>query len=212
MSQDIWFTADTHFGHKLMSRLRGHASIEEMDEAQISSWNAHVKKGDMVYVMGDMFWNRKGMDATAGRLNGTVTLVKGNHDSYTALAKHPHWGTRVVRSYAGLWRMPDRQRIFMGHYAQRTWQHQYRDCWHFYGHSHANLPEWEWTEGRVYNYEELREKMQGRLDFPAPNPGDELRGISLRMPPSANADREVLLRIADYFGPDHHTKEEMIHE
>lgn len=56
----IYFTADTHFGHKNVIRFcdRPFASAEEMDEVMIKNWNSRVRGKDIVYILGDMFFGR----------------------------------------------------------------------------------------------------------------------------------------------------------
>ena len=47
----IFFTSDTHFGHKAIIQFakRPCQNVEEMNEMLISNWNSVVKKGDTVY-------------------------------------------------------------------------------------------------------------------------------------------------------------------
>src|SRR5687767_6574594 len=79
---DIFYTADSHWFHKLMVTRRGFSSVEEMNERLIENWNAVVKKGDRVYHLGDVSLGKPEPTAEIlGRLNGTIYLVRGNHDS-----------------------------------------------------------------------------------------------------------------------------------
>lgn len=78
----IYFTSDTHFGDKkiLASRTMFN-SVEEMDEALISKWNAKITNEDTVYILGDI--TPKGittMKSYVNRLNGKKHLIIGNHD------------------------------------------------------------------------------------------------------------------------------------
>lgn len=78
---EIYLIGDTHFGHKLIARVRGFSSIEEHDEALIENWNSVVKKRDTVWHLGDVAFGKQNLEKVA-RLNGTKKLVLGNHDQY----------------------------------------------------------------------------------------------------------------------------------
>lgn len=80
-----FFTSDTHFGHsniiKFEAENRPFSSTEEMDEVLIERWNSVVRRGDIVYHLGDAIMG----DFKAGiekmrRLNGKIILIPGNHD------------------------------------------------------------------------------------------------------------------------------------
>lgn len=53
----IFFTSDLHFGHENVLRFdnRPFATVEEMDSELIRRWNAKVGRGDLVYVLGDIY-------------------------------------------------------------------------------------------------------------------------------------------------------------
>ena len=78
---EIYLIGDTHFGHPLVARLRGFASVEEHDEAVIGRWNSVVRVQGKVYHLGGVAM-RKASLALCGRLNGKKRLVRGNHDIY----------------------------------------------------------------------------------------------------------------------------------
>lgn len=54
----------------------------EMTEALISNWNAVIREGDEVWVLGDFMMNTNAerISKNLSRLNGTKHLVVGNHD------------------------------------------------------------------------------------------------------------------------------------
>lgn len=82
-----WFTSDHHFGHErimelIPDRRRRFGCVERMTEGMIEAWNERVAPGDVVFHLGDF---SLGLDAEAiagivARLNGRITLVRGNHD------------------------------------------------------------------------------------------------------------------------------------
>lgn len=82
---EIWFTSDTHFGHKNIleyeKEARPFKTVEEMNETLISNWNNTVGKKDTIYHIGDFAFGRHNI-SIAGRLNGIKKLVLGNHDTY----------------------------------------------------------------------------------------------------------------------------------
>ncbi len=68
----IYFTADTHFGHKniIGSCARPFQNVEEMDEIMIARWNERVTANDKVYIMGDMFFRCQNPEEILQRLRG----------------------------------------------------------------------------------------------------------------------------------------------
>ena len=78
-----YYIADWHYDHTNILNFdnRPFKTCEEMNRELIRRWNAVVKPGDSVYVLGDMFWC-KGDDAVSvlKQLNGNKYLIKGNHD------------------------------------------------------------------------------------------------------------------------------------
>lgn len=79
----VWFTSDTHFGHKNIIKYcdRPFDDTDQMDEIIIERWNATVPENGIVFHLGDVAMG----DITkslpkVGRLNGYKILVTGNHD------------------------------------------------------------------------------------------------------------------------------------
>lgn len=54
------YIADTHFGHSNIIRFdhRPFSDVYQMEEAMVMSWNAAVRKGDHVYILGDFCWGK----------------------------------------------------------------------------------------------------------------------------------------------------------
>jgi len=99
---DIWFTADTHFGHANIlkfkredgSPVRTFSDVEEMDEIMIERWNAVVKPGDTVWHLGDVFF-RDGARHLS-RLHGVKSLILGNHDTPDSIHLRQHFGSPLI--------------------------------------------------------------------------------------------------------------------
>ncbi len=95
---DVWFTADTHFGHKNIIGYckRPFASLDAMDRTLIRNWNERVKEGDTVIFLGDLCFHnspggktgegtsKKAADYLSG-LNGYKVFIGGNHDGNNSL-------------------------------------------------------------------------------------------------------------------------------
>lgn len=82
---EVWFTADTHFGHRAMARdgkgWRPFDTVLEHDEHLIAQWNKVVRPGDQVWHLGDVgLASEQYVFACLGRLHGTKHLIAGNHD------------------------------------------------------------------------------------------------------------------------------------
>ena len=108
--------------------------MEEMNEVLIQNWNSKVKTSAKVYVLGDFAWKRPAH--FADRLNGTISLIRGNHDSdtITKLAK-------IFETVAELQRINiDSKTITLCHFSMRKWHKSHFNSWHLYGHSHGKLP------------------------------------------------------------------------
>lgn len=85
----IWFTSDLHFGHRAViqycNRPYEHGNIEKMDADLVKTWNATVKRSELVYCLGDMSFHKPGIGVPLLReLNGRKILILGNHDKYSA--------------------------------------------------------------------------------------------------------------------------------
>lgn len=79
---ETFFTSDTHFYHnkEFLYKPRGFDSIEEMNEAIVENWNSIVHNGDLVYHLGDVMMGDYDVNILK-RLNGTIVLIRGNHDT-----------------------------------------------------------------------------------------------------------------------------------
>lgn len=137
-SAELYFTSDTHFGHKMMAeKIRGFSSSEEMDEELIRRWNAVIPKNGHVFHLGDLsFRNRPKTESILARLNGVKYLVSGNHDHGS---KKAYAAFQWIKPYYELTVEDTCQRIVMCHYAFRVWNRGHYGAWNLHGHSHGNL-------------------------------------------------------------------------
>jgi calcineurin-like phosphoesterase family protein len=91
-NQSVYFTSDTHFGHKNILQFcnRPWETVEEMNEALINNWNSVVKENDIVFHLGDvqLGGGNQLMDNIFPRLNGHIILILGNHDGHNLKPRH----------------------------------------------------------------------------------------------------------------------------
>ena len=135
---EVFFTADSHFGHKGILRLssRPFESVEAMEAALIDRWNEVVGPQDLVYHLGDFcFKGSKAAAAVLERLNGEIVLIRGNHDSANSL-RLDRW-----RSVHDLLEINHRkQRIALCHYPLLEWPGAWKGALHLHGHTHGAVP------------------------------------------------------------------------
>jgi len=142
---NTFFTADLHLSHDaILKHCNRPWSIEEHNDALIARWNAIVSKRDTVYVLGDMMMVRAQPDGTPRmkiyrrlrhRLNGSIILIKGNHDAgsseyYDCFTKVYDFGAEVKI---------DGEKIVLCHYPMRSWNRSFHGSFHAFGHLHGRL-------------------------------------------------------------------------
>jgi calcineurin-like phosphoesterase family protein len=127
----IWFTSDTHFGHKNIIKYcnRPFKDVEQMNRTLIENWNARVAEGDTVYFLGDFcFGNHEVYEA---ELNGNIMFIKGSHDPW--LKQYPYLFPLKTKIDG------EDKLIVLCHYAMRSWEKSHYGSWHLFGHHHGRL-------------------------------------------------------------------------
>lgn len=134
----LFFTADTHFGHKNIIDYckRPFRDVEEMNETLIDNWNGTVGKNDIVFHLGDfgmgdaVEWNR-----ILERLNGRIYLVAGNHDLRTLSSGGI---TRFEGISMQILIQVGKRKIYLNHYPFLCFSGSEHDSWQLFGHIHSN--------------------------------------------------------------------------
>lgn len=138
----VFFTSDLHFGHENVIRFdnRPFETVEEMDAELIRRWNAKVRKGDLVYVLGDMIWKTRNSDAETliRSLNGQIILIKGNHDHFlhNAKAKNALAGVKDYDDICVKFEDGTDKRVVLCHYYIPFYNGHRWQAVHLHGHSH----------------------------------------------------------------------------
>ena len=143
MSRQL-YVADWHYGHKniISFDARPFFSVEEMNQALVDRWNQAVEPGDTVYCLGDMFWCKsKEAISVLDELNGSIYLVKGNHDMCN--------DSQFKKRFAGIadyMEIKDKDKnVVLSHYPIPCFKNHYYGWYHLYGHVHVSF-EWGMME------------------------------------------------------------------
>jgi len=148
-----FYIADWHYGHGhiLSFDNRPFVSVEQMNQALVDRWNNAVGAGDLVYVLGDMFWGKaKEAMSVLDNLNGQIFLVKGNHDRCNSggfIKKFVKVSEYMEVEDGG-------RRIVLCHYPIPCFKNHFYGWYHLYGHVHNSF-EARMMEHDRYLMEEL---------------------------------------------------------
>lgn len=137
---------------------RGYSSIEEHDEDLIRIWNETVLLEDTVYHLGDVMLgeNSHGLDCLS-RLNGTIKIVQGNHDTAVRLALYESLPNVEVVGWATMIRYK-KYNIYLSHYPTKCSNYDdgvslHRKVLSFCGHSHTTDRFADWDDLGAYHVE-----------------------------------------------------------
>lgn len=153
----VFYTADTHLGHKLVAGLRGFGDDTDAHDAELANaWDRAVSKDDLVWVLGDLTMGNleRALDWFEQR-PGRKRLVLGNHDAGHPMHRDaPKYLKRYYRAFE-LATTAARTRIggmevLLSHFPYTTdhgfearfpqWRLPDFGAWLLHGHTHA--PAW----------------------------------------------------------------------
>lgn len=142
MSEQIWFTSDTHFGHRRIKdfcpRTRRGDTVDEHDQILIDNWREDVRPGDRVYCLGDMFFHSAVRTREIMRqLTGNIHLIYGNHDSVIEGNADIRRMFASVSHYKEL--RLDNIKVCLFHFPIHEWHHIHKGAFHLYGHVHGGV-------------------------------------------------------------------------
>jgi calcineurin-like phosphoesterase family protein len=91
-TRQIFFFSDPHFNHESAIRFsnRPFRDLDHQREEIRKRWNNKVSPGDIVYVLGDVFFKIESPEKEKeylDSLNGKKILIKGNHDTNYSLMR-----------------------------------------------------------------------------------------------------------------------------
>lgn len=133
-----FYISDWHYGHTncLAFDNRPFKTIEEMNAALVERWNAAVSAGDVVYVLGDMFWcNADVAIPVLDSLNGQVFLIKGNHDR----CHIKKFADKFVKVTEYMEIEDGDRKVVLSHYPIPCFKNHFYGWFHLYGHVHNSF-------------------------------------------------------------------------
>lgn len=140
----VFFTSDLHHNHLNIIRYcnRPYNSVEEMNEGLVQSWNSVVPEDGHTFILGDLSFSKDFSGKAVPwllRLNGTKSLILGNHDKHVAKAD------LSAVFYNHVFEMADvligDQPVVLCHYPMVSWNGSHRGSWQLYGHVHGTIPD-----------------------------------------------------------------------
>ncbi len=134
----LYFTSDTHLGHAAVIR---HDSapfpdIDTRDQFILDRHNDLIGQQDDLYHLGDVAMTADKLFWYLGKANGRIHLIRGNHDDKIAWKHRELFASAHEAHYL----RAENKRIYLSHYAHRTWRNSHHGSYHLYGHSHGCLP------------------------------------------------------------------------
>ena len=136
-SDNIWFTADTHFCHDIIVKFshRPFRDAAEMNDELIRRWNETVPEDGIVFHLGDFCQgNSSDWNNIMYRLHGKIYLILGNHDVKNM---RPGYAQRFEQVAEQMTISVGGQSIILNHNPFLCYGGSYRDVWQLFGHVHS---------------------------------------------------------------------------
>lgn len=161
----IYLSSDFHFSHNknFVYETRGFHAIEDMNEAIIERFNSVITKEDELYVLGDLCLGGGSAEAISAnkalieRLNGTLHIILGNHDTQKRVEMYQKCKNIESIDYATVLKYK-KYYFYLSHYPALTsnWdddkslkQRMISLC----GHTHSINPFKDIDKGPIYHVE-----------------------------------------------------------
>ncbi len=137
----IYFTSDTHFGHRRIIDYskRPFDNVHIMDQIILDRINETVGVDDTLYILGDFcFRGGKPEQYLSRMVCQDVHLILGNHDKRNDFKDDLRGFSSVVEVKEVIY---CNQRIYLSHYPHRSWPSSHKGSWMLYGHVHSKFNE-----------------------------------------------------------------------
>ena len=165
----VWFTADTHFGHKkipfyakrkfCLDDEEAHTletilqnknfynewspswnSIARMNDYLIKKINDHVKKDDILWHLGDFCFGKNNQHIEAQKYRDRINCK----NVFLVMGNHDR--PEIKRVFSGCYDTHEltanNKKIILSHYSHSFWNKSHAKSWMLYGHAHGTAEEW----------------------------------------------------------------------
>ncbi|MCM1176132.1 MAG: hypothetical protein NC308_10005 [Clostridium sp.] len=157
---NIFFTADLHFGHKNILQhvpSRPYSTdldISKHDEWLMELWCSQICKKDIVYIIGDLTFYRSGeARKLLEKLPGVKFLITGNHDhSVKAHKEHFEKVAQILDISIKPANFPELQEtmlLTLCHYPMLDWNNRNLGSIMLHGHCHGKLDRYNHESGKL---------------------------------------------------------------
>lgn len=144
MSQ--WFTSDLHLGHKAATKYRPFETLEEMKERLYGMFDV-VKKGDFVYILGDVAYEAEDAKELFEYLIlkkkvSDLYVIEGNHDNHWMgkigdIENHKRFHVCQTKTLTPQKTPGCDNTLFLSHYPQIIYNKSHYGAYQLHGHGHA---------------------------------------------------------------------------
>lgn len=138
MSTRKVYTSDLHLDHMMLLKHihRPFENVEEQIEVLTKNFNSILRKGDILYVLGDNSITKNGHKITRNFLLGLNAtefhFIEGNHDTKKT-SRLDIWTT--VSQIKGV--KDNGTHVVLCHYPMMQWNRSHHGSVHLFGHSHG---------------------------------------------------------------------------
>lgn len=142
--ENHWFISDLHLGHKnvLKHDNRPFDTIEAHDLALTVNCGRYGMQSRTLWILGDVATRKADLFGFMEHVKpawGKVILIRGNHDDRVAWHHRDLFAEAHESRYL---RVDPDTKVYLSHYAHRTWRNSHHGSYHLHGHSHGALPQW----------------------------------------------------------------------
>lgn len=154
-----YFTSDLHLNHERILLLEGRPfkDVHEMNETIINNILKPLKKGDNLFVLGDLSLSLDGFELFFSSLPSKVNFhwVLGNHDERFKKRMIKIHGSKITSVQNIKETKIGNNHVTMCHFPMLSWNFSHRNSWCLFGHHHKGVDSedklQELTKGKMLN-------------------------------------------------------------